>query len=162
MPGSILMSILEGNPKWQKRVGMFIHVSDIYHACSIHVSCIYLANIVHIPYMKHSYLVYVSFMFHPPIVHGHEMISFRSSHTCDMCILLGGGLPLGALRAYGWAIYEGDPKGEAFFRAYPIYQRRSETEHWMGSRRKAWSCGPLCAKLSAWSHSNQFEKAMSS
>ena len=79
-----------------------------------------------------------------------------------MCILLGGGLPLGALRAYGWAIYEGDPKGEAFFRAYPIYQRRSETEHWMGSRRKAWSCGPLCAKLSAWSHSNQFEKAMSS
>ena len=36
-----------------------------------------------------------------------------------MCILLGGELPLGALRAYGWAIYKGDLKGGAFFVGLP-------------------------------------------
>ena len=36
---------------------------------------------------------------------------------------------------------------EPFLWAYPIYQRRLETEQWIGSRKKTWSCGPLCKNL---------------
>ena len=64
-----------------------------------------------------------------------------------MCILLGGELPLGALRAYGWAIYKGDLKGGAFFVGLPDLSKALRDRAMDWQQKKTWSCGPLCKNL---------------